>query len=404
MNRKYVGTLLVAIVLLCSSCTSSTQESSTPLEGASMNGTLTETEAGDDFPFIVQVAQTNDPIGIDFRGTLISGSVRVQLLDQSGAVTWEETIDTPGPFAVNTVVEPTAAGEYKLGWAWDGAMQIQYSLAWKPGKVEVPTVTPVALMGGIGMMLVAISFVIYAAVHKLGWGYLGLGALAWTVAVALKFAWAIPINTPLLEALTGTLPEAAAMPIFYVYVGALTGVFEVGIVWLVMRYSRLGKVDWKRALSFGIGFGAFEALLLGILSLVGVLALMLLPSAVPLASLESAARANDPLYGLAPIVERLGTIFVHIFSNALIFYAVAKRKPGWFWLAFAYKTAVDTAAAFAQFWGLEELWKIWTIEAVIVIFGLIGWLGIRWLRDRYPAQAAAGSPETEPITASTDAG
>jgi len=257
------------------------------------------------------------------------------------------------------------------------------------------------LAGGIGMMLVAIGFVIYAAVRKLGWGYLGLGALAWTVAVVLKFAWAIPINSPLLKALTGALPEAAAMPIFYVYVGALTGIFEVGIVWLVMRYTRLGKVDWKRALSFGIGFGAFEAFLLGVLSLVGILVLMLMPTAVPLASLEAAARANDPLYGLAPIVERFGTVFVHIFSNVLIFYAVARRKPGWFWLAFAYKTAIDAVAAFAQFWGLETLWKIWTIEGVVAVFGLIGWLGIRWLYNRYPA---ASPPDAEPIPASADAG
>jgi hypothetical protein len=57
-------------------------------------------------------------------------------------------------------------------------------------------------------------------------------------------------------------------------------------------------------------------------------------------------------------------------------------------------------AAFAQFWGLETLWKIWTIEAAIAVFGLIGWLGIRWIRDRYPASDLPEA-KTLPISAET---
>lgn len=400
MKNRLAGLFPVVVALLLTACAASIE---TPA-GANMNGSLNGAEAGDEFPFVVDVAQAGDPVGIDFRGTLMSGSVHVQLLDPSGVVVWEDAASTPGPFSVNTVVKPDEAGAYKLGLVWDGAVQAQYSLAWEPGGIEVPVITPVALIGGIGMMLVAIGFVVYAAVRKLGWGYLGLGALAWAITVVLKFVWAIPINSHLLDALTNALTKAVAMPIFYVYVGALTGIFEVGIVWLVMRYTRLGKVDWKHALAFGIGFGSIEALLLGLLSVIAMLTLMLMPSVIPLASLQAAARANDLFYSLAPVVERLGTVFVHILSNILIFYAVAKRRPGWFWLAFAYKTAIDTVAAFAQFWGLEALWKIWTIEAVIVVFGLIGWLGIRWLKDRYPNPVVTSSSEPEPNIASADAG
>jgi uncharacterized membrane protein YhfC len=317
VRAKWVWLVFAIVVLLLAACSSPDETSVEPLSGANINGPLDSTEAGENFPFTVEV-KPGDLVGIDFRGTLISGSVHVQLVDQSGEAVWEDVVTTPGPFAVTTVVRPDETGEYKLGIYWDGPVQAQYSLTWKPNEIEPPVITPVALLSGIGMMIVAIGFVVYAAVRKLGWGYLGLGALAWIVTVVLKFVWAVPINTPLLNALTGALPESVAMPIFYVYVGTLTGIFEVGIVWLVMRYTRLGKVDWKRALSFGIGFGSFEALLLGILSVIGMLTLMLMPSAVPLSSLETAARSNNLLYGLAPIVERLGTIFVHILSSLVL--------------------------------------------------------------------------------------
>jgi len=42
-------------------------------------------------------------------------------------------------------------------------------------------------------------------------------------------------------------------------------------------------------------------------------------------------------------------------------------------------------AAFAQLWGLDALWKIWTIEAIVIVWGVLGWWGTRWVKARYPA-------------------
>jgi uncharacterized membrane protein YhfC len=279
------------------------------------------------------------------------------------------------------------------------------SLQWQPGQVQATTVTPVALLSGVGMILVAVAFVLYAAVRRLGWGYLGWGALGWVVAVALKFVWAIPINGPVYNALLRALPKAIAAPIFYIYVGALTGVFEVLLIWLVLRYTRLGQVPWPRALAFGIGFGALEALLLGASSLANVLTAMLMPSVVPVAAMNAIARANDVLYALAPVVERAATVFLHIGANVLLFYGVrqARGRARWLWLAFLYKTAIDSVAAFAQFWGLETVARVWTIEAIVVLFGLAGWWITRWVARHYPVELpgeviidAPGAPPTEP--------
>jgi uncharacterized membrane protein YhfC len=358
---------------------------SPPSEGASTSGSLQEKEAGSTAPFTIQVKQADDPVGIDFRG-VVSGTVRVQLTDATAEIVWQEKIASPGSFAINTVVNPPTAGEYQLGLAWDGPMQLQYELQWKRGEIEVPTVPPLALMSGIGMALVAAGFVIYLLVtRQMDWKYLGLGAPAWIVTVLLKFTWAAAANAIVYDSLIEALPEAAAMPIFYLYVGVLTGVFEVAAVWLAMRYTRLGQdTTWKSALSFGVGFGAVEALLLGISSAASVIVAMTTPDVFPLGALEQLAQACNPLYGLAPIVERFFTILVHIFSNALIFYAVAQKRMRWFWLAFAYKTLLDTGAAFGQMVGIDTLATLWMLEAFVIVWGAIGWLGMRWIQKRYP--------------------
>ena len=53
-------------------------------------------------------------------------------------------------------------------------------------------------------------------------------------------------------------------------------------------------------------------------------------------------------------------------------------------MAFAYKTLIDALAAFGQVMGLDTLATLWAIEAFVVIWGAIGWLGIRWIKGQYP--------------------
>jgi uncharacterized membrane protein YhfC len=398
VTRKGSCIALCGVLFLVLAGCSAPSPASQQIAGARVTGAgLREQAAGTQSWFTVQVEQADEPIGVDFRGTLIQGSVRVQLMDAGGQVVWQEAAVTPGPFAINTVIT-LPVGTYDLGLAWDGPLQLQFSLQWQPGKIEVPTVSvsPVALLPGLGMSAVALGFVIYAAVRRLGWGYLGLGALGWIVTVVLKFAWAIPVNPLVYDGLTQALPPAVGSPLFDLYVGALTGVFEVGIVWLVMRYTRLGQVPFRRALAFGVGFGAFEALALGVNSLGAVLVALVAPASLPLGTLEQVARLNNVLLGLAPIVERFFTVLIHILANLLIFYAVVLRQPRWFWLSFGYKTLIDAAAAYGQVQGLNTLASLWILEGVVAVWGIVGWLGIRWVRERYPAQIA--SPESEPAS------
>jgi uncharacterized membrane protein YhfC len=235
---------------------------------------------------------------------------------------------------------------------------------------------------------VALAFVLYAARRRwLGWRYLLLGALFWILTVAVKFAFAVPVN-PVLFRLLGVNQDRLFSPgnlVAYFYIGALTGIFEAGMAYLILRKIRWGTATRNQALAFGIGFGVIEALLLGSSNLFSSLVAMASPNVLPIASLGTLAHNTTFALGLAPVVERLAVIFAHIFACVLIFYAITRGETKWAWYAILYKTLLDTPAAFASFWGIVgSASKIWTIEAILVIFGLIGlWKTIRIARS-YP--------------------
>ncbi|MBE0698228.1 MAG: YhfC family intramembrane metalloprotease [Anaerolineaceae bacterium] len=252
------------------------------------------------------------------------------------------------------------------------------------------TVNPLVLVPGIGMLVVSIAFIIYALRRGGTWGFMGLGALAWTVTVAIKFVIAISLNTPIYKAIyvPGSLWAPGSL-LFYLYVGLLTGLTEVLLTWLLLRYTRLGRVTFNKALAFAIGFGAFEALLLGAASLASSVIALVSPQILGPAALQNLSVTKNILYDLGPIAERLGTILVHTVCNLLLFYGVISGKARWLWVSFAYKTLLDSLAGFAQMWGVGTIGKLWAIEGLILVFGILAWWGIRKIEAGYPAPVLA---------------
>jgi hypothetical protein len=95
------------------------------------------------------------------------------------------------------------------------------------------------------------------------------------------------------------------------------------------------------------------------------------------------ANNSTLLMGLAPVIERLSVIFAHIFACVLIFHAIGSGETKWAWISIVYKTLLDTPAGFAAFWGTGTAGKLWTIEAAIAIFGLVGLWGTIQIARRY---------------------
>jgi uncharacterized membrane protein YhfC len=377
--------LLLLALLLAGCSTIQAQEPGGYLTGA----TLDEPGPGANQIFNITVAKVGDPIGIDFRGLVTSGTLSVQLKDASGKVVWQQTAGT-GTFGMNQTMIAQSTGVYHLGLAWEGAVKATYNLRWQPNKIEAPRIQPVALLEGLGMLLVALGFIAYVGIRRLGWRYLLVGAGFWVLTVVLKLVWASAGNSAIYAALKSILPGISGQLIFDLYVGCLTGIFEVGLTYLLLQVidRRRGHAPWRSALAFGIGFGAVEALLLGISPLVSVIVAMVSPDSLPFEALMALSVLNNPLWGAAGVVERFFTIWVHVGCNVLIFYAIAVRQPKWFWLSFAYKTLLDTIAAYIQVSGLTgNLGAIWMTEAIITLLGSAAWwYTFHVIAPRYPGE------------------
>jgi len=388
VKRLTILSLIFTLLFLLTSCVASTSSVPMNYRWANVEGSqLDKSQAGEQFYFSIFVDDgliaDGAPLKIKVSGNIASGWLRFELRSPDGQPVWNSGDIQSGDFSLNTEY-PLPAGQtgtYTLELVYGENTSATYNLAWHALKLG-----PLVLLPGLGMILVTLAFIAYAAWRKMLDGrYLGLGALFWILTVAVKFAFAIPVNPVIFKAF-GVSRDTLFSPgnlMAYLYIGALTGIFEAGLAWLILRKIRRGQATWSQALVFGIGFGTIEALLLGLASGGSALAGLLAPEALPVSTLGALAHNATLVMGLAPIVERLSVIFAHILACVLIFYAIASREAKWGWLAIFYKTLLDAPGGFAAFWGPTRPEKIWTLEAVIAIFGLVGLWGTLQIARRY---------------------
>ncbi len=387
MKRLFL--LALALIICLSGCAVQTD---IPIEQrwASVGGSqLDSVQAGEQFYFNIPVDKngagpTAAPIKIKLSGNVYTGSIRFELRQPDGQVVWNSGTIGVGDYAITSSysLPGEVTGAYKLGMVYSANTSVLYNLSWQALPINA-----LILLPGFGMILVALAFVVYAGRRGyLGWRYLLLGALFWVLTVVAKFAFAIAVNASLFKALGVSQTDlfSPANLVAYLYIGALTGIFEAGLAWLILMKIRWGRASWSQALAFGIGFGVVEALLLGLNSFGTGLVGLFSPDALPAATLASLAQANHLGMALAPVVERLAVILAHIFACVLLFYAIARRQPKWALLAVFYKTILDAPGGFAAFWGVGTAEKLWTIEGVIAAISLIGLAGIWWISRRYP--------------------
>ncbi|WP_448334814.1 YhfC family glutamic-type intramembrane protease [Bellilinea sp.] len=388
---KPVFGLFVLLLILLTGCTASSSKIPMNYRWASVQGSqIQQAQAGEQFYFQIFVDEPmiseGVPVKIKVSGNVNEGSIRFELRRPDGQPVWDSGTIRRGDFSIQTEYTLPAGqtGTYTLGLVYSENTSAVYDLSWHAIQLG-----PAVLIPGLGMILVGVVFVLFAARRKiLGWRYFWLGALFWVLTVAVKFAVAVPLNPLVIRALgagSDNLFSPANLAVYF-YIGALTGIFEAGLAWLILSRVRWGKASWNQALVFGIGFGVIEAVLLGLAgfgtSLIGLLS----AETLPVATLGNLANNATLVMGLAPVAERLSVIFAHIFSCVLIFYAIASRQARWGWLAILYKTLLDTPGGFAAYWGANTAEKIWTLEAVIAMIGLLGLWATLQIARRYPLQ------------------
>ena len=342
------------------------------------------------FPFVVQESQTK--LYLDVKATLTAGQLTLRILDPSGAVLREDS--TSGSLTVEASVPAQTSGTFQLEAVTAGAVG-----KW---KAQVCPLLPSSafrlnLITGPAMILVALASVLYwRARAKTFWRWFWIGAGVWTVGVALKVGFALLANGPILQGLKQSLPAAAYSIASAVYIGLLTGVFEIGVTLAAALIWRRMAADAPRAVAVGVGAGAFEALLLGLGGV--VLAVLLVSGTAPdvLVAQGSQVAAVTPLVWLTGPIERVIAILCHTASRALTLLTVATGRWRYFWWGFVLMTVLDGIAGLFLLSGQVTKIPVWWIELAIVPAAVVSVPIIRWCVTHWPAPAAppqAAAPE-----------
>jgi hypothetical protein len=209
--------------------------------------------------------------------------------------------------------------------------------------------------------------------------------IAYTVAIALKYAVQIPTINPVTSYFG---PQSVGLGLYY---GFQTVIFEVGIAFLVAWYAiSHGKLEKKDAEAYGSGLAFWEnAVLLGILSLINIVAYYsILSTNTPLAQTlydqlsKNApglfAPASEALKSVAlGIVERISSILIHLAWGYLCFMAAYSHKKRLFLIALP-MGFVDFLVPFAQSWGIVFFEGV--VFALSVLSLIVAWYVTRDLR------------------------
>lgn len=186
-------------------------------------------------------------------------------------------------------------------------------------------------------------------------------------------------------------PNYAEHPwLFGLYGGMAAGLFEelgrfLLFTWLLKKYH-----DYKGGISFGIGWGGIEAVVLMLTMLVPniIFAFMInagtfessLGSSLPKEQLETVKESvlnNGVSYYLLGCVERFFAAFMQIAFSLLVLAGVVKKKFSYVVLAVLIHAAIDFPLAFYQTGHIKSLWMI---EVYIAIVGILSLFFIKRAR------------------------
>jgi len=250
---------------------------------------------------------------------------------------------------------------------------------------------PWLILGPTGMILVGVASVIYWwRRSRVPIRYFFIGGLLWAISIAPKFVMDLTVTPALSILMLSSLGLMGALFAIGAYVGLRTGLFECGFTYLAVGRTGLRGASLDEATAFGVGFGATEAIVLGLPSVIQLASFMANPSLIDMIPQEQRALLLEQLSAstwlvLAPILERAFTLFAHVFTALLVFDAVRRSRIQPFVLAFVYKSVLDAAAPYLQ-WVLGSsgsLLVVYLAELWVVAFGAIGIFGITRTRRNW---------------------
>lgn len=267
---------------------------------------------------------------------------------------------------------------------------------------------PIVISGGLTAAFWAAAFCTLAlpvillialgVMKKISAGPLFLG-------FASFFVSQIVLRVPLLQALGGQgwfQSFATHTAVYALVIGGFTaGLFE--------ETARLAgaailkkKLTYKTMLSFGLGHGLCEVIVITGLGQInnlvlcaaladpqGALAATVLAGADPAAVQAVAAQlaATTPaMMGLA-VVERVSAVLYHLFATCLVFTAVKRGKPLYYFAALLAHTLFNFLAVMLNIW-----LGMWIMEALLLAAGVCFGIYVRRARRWFDAPEAMPAP------------
>jgi len=226
------------------------------------------------------------------------------------------------------------------------------------------------LVPGLGMLFVSIFAVVvwqWAAGVELKWFW--AGAALWAAGVTLKVPFSLLANHSVVGFLESALPHSLFSHGAGLYLGAVSATFELGVTWLAARRWRGFGCDAGRAVAVGVGAGAIEALLLGLINVVAGFAAATGGLDTEDLRYMQVGAAETPMFWLAQPTERIIALLGHTSTRALVLLGVPARRPWMLVFGFAVFTFIDGIAATFPLWGGEGSAR-WWLELAVLPFTL----------------------------------
>jgi len=243
------------------------------------------------------------------------------------------------------------------------------------------------LISGIGMMLVGIIIPIcYWKTKKVSVKFFAFGAALWIFAITLKIIMDLTIS-PFLSSYLFEFGTVLFVILYGFYVGFRTGIFESGLTYIIAIKTKLKNLNYKQAFALGLGFGGFEAAVIGFLSFINILVFVVSPDIINLVPDEAQRQVlitslNQPtiLVGVG-ILERIVIIPIHVFTTLLVFYTIKSGDKKYLFSSIGFKTIVDGIIPALQVYvGTQTVLSSYLMELPFIGLGIIAIGGIFWIK------------------------
>jgi uncharacterized membrane protein YhfC len=188
--------------------------------------------------------------------------------------------------------------------------------------------------------------------------------------------------------------------------GLLAGMFEETARYILFKFILKNSRTWKEGVLVGLGHGGTEAVIIGIFAALAFVNMLIyrnvdlatVPSIPPeqleLAKQQVAAYWSAPVYtAFTGFFERLFAVCLHVSLSVMVLYALARKRPLWFWLALLWHALVDAVAVY-----IGQTVGILQTEGLVAVFAVIS-LGIVFRMRPWFSREADNSTESGTVTA-----